>query len=553
MGDTFDTSVQNHRQFENAIGDRILWYRTDKNQKGIYFATEVVAEPKKDDAYNNGYSMSIRVIKTLNEEYKVIPEENGFSDLMNRIKDRKQAGATTNIFKSENPEKLWDIVIGNEKIILKSLDIKIDEEKLNMIKKLKKQNIDDGKMFNPFLDMKLIDKETKHMNFLTNIINPNGTHLQGVLFLKNFIKSIGEYPSQKDNKELIDFDTSEVIVIGEKLANDKDRIDLWIENENYIIAVEAKTKSKDHDGQLVKYDNYLEKYCEEKNKKYLLIYLTMHGDKPQYEAPNNLLLIDFGHGILDFINYSLKESSPTKIISTLTEYKNSLIAYLNNFNDTWNYDLEIIYELTKDKASYETYENIKNNYFYDTKKYQYTEVEDVSKNFEKAKAKIERDFVVSLYNQLSEELEKSGFIFNEEFSNCLLEINEDINVDINRDILYIYKARQLRTVADKNNLSDDQIMNIRDITKTSMVFINENIDENKLLALIVNIDKYGLSVHFHLYIDNEFVKEYDSKIILEANLFHSSMISKFLDEDYLSKKINECKTKIIYELNGINK
>lgn len=28
LGDTFDTSVQNHRQFANSIGDKILWYRT---------------------------------------------------------------------------------------------------------------------------------------------------------------------------------------------------------------------------------------------------------------------------------------------------------------------------------------------------------------------------------------------------------------------------------------------------------------------------------------------------------------------------------------------
>lgn len=491
--------------------------------------------------------MSIRVIKTLNEKYKVIPEENGFSDLMNRIKARKQAGATTNIFRNENPEKLWDIIIGNEKIILKDLDTKIDEKKLDTIKKLKKQNIDNGKMFNPFLDMKLIDKETKHMNFLTNIINPNGTHLQGVLFLKNFIKSIVEYPSQENNKELKHFDTSEVLVIGEKTANNKDRIDLWIENKSYVIAVEAKTKSKDHEGQLMKYDKYLQKYCRENNKKYLLIYLTMHGEKPQYEAPNNLLLIDFGHGILDFINYSLLEPLPAKIISTLTEYKNSLITYLNNFEDTWNYDLEIINELTKNKVSYEIYENIKNNYFYETKKYKYTVVEDISKNFEKAKAKIERDFVVSLYNHLTEELADKGYIFNEDHSN--FSINTNDNIKVNSDISSIYKARQFRTVADKDNISDKQIMNTSDMTKTSMVFINENIGKtNKILALIVNIDKYGLSIHFHLYIDNEFVKEYDNKMILDANFFHPNMISKFLDENYLSQKLNECKIKILHEL-----
>ena len=200
-GSIFDTAVKNHVQMADRVGDIIFWYRTDKNKKGIYFVTKVVAEPKQDDAYQNSWSMSVQVIKSLVDN-PFIPEENGFKDLIKKIDAKFQGGANYNILNSENPEKLWELLIGHEKVTLDSLNINIDEKDLEIIESIKNKNINDGKMFNPFLDMNLVKHEVKHLSFLTNLLNPNGTHFQGISFLELFLNTILNYESQGNHSAL---------------------------------------------------------------------------------------------------------------------------------------------------------------------------------------------------------------------------------------------------------------------------------------------------------------------------------------------------------------
>jgi len=159
VGSVFDTSVSNHVQMENSIGDRILWYRSDK-EKGIYFAAEIIAEPKQDDAYQNGWSMSLRVIKTLIKN-PIKLEKSDFNNLMQDIDAKGQGGGTSNILEKYEPEKLWELVLGHEKIILDNLDIDIDKKDLEIIEDIKTKNINNGKMFNPFLDMNILPQENQ--------------------------------------------------------------------------------------------------------------------------------------------------------------------------------------------------------------------------------------------------------------------------------------------------------------------------------------------------------------------------------------------------------
>ena len=100
-GSIFDTAVQNHVQMADRVGDIIFWYRTDKDKKGIYFVTEVIAKPKHDDAYQNSWSMSVRVIKSLVDN-PFIPEENGFKELIKKIDAKFQGGANYNILDDES-------------------------------------------------------------------------------------------------------------------------------------------------------------------------------------------------------------------------------------------------------------------------------------------------------------------------------------------------------------------------------------------------------------------------------------------------------------------
>jgi len=533
VGSIFDTAVSNHVQMANRVGDIIFWYRTDNNKKGIYFITKVVAEPKKDDAYQNSWSMSLQVIKTLVDN-PVIPEKNGFKNLIEKLNKMGQGGANYNLSNDENPEKLWELVLGNEKVILDNLDIDINKKDLEIIEDIKTKNINDGKMFNPFLDMNLVRNEVRHLSFLTNLLNPNGTHHQGTLFLNLFMNRILNYESQQNNENIQKFCNEENIYVQTEKKTPNGRIDIWIENDKYIIAIEGKTETVDSKGQLNKYDDYL----EQQNKPYLLIYLTMTGEDPTNNYPDNLQLMDFNDDIMTFIKESLEINTiPDKIYETLNEYYNSMITYLNQFSNTWNYELDIIDEITKDKGSYIKYENIKNNYFYNTKKYKYTVVEDVANVFEKAKAKIEREFLNELSDNLDKYFEKDGFIFSNDSNILIANFQDNINIDINNDIQVIFNKRKARSL----DISQLEYNNIVELTGSVVTYINELNGETILYHIIY--DSFGLNLLIEKS-ENENLLEREVIKIDDFSLLNSNNIYNFLDENYMTKKIKEFKLKI---------
>jgi len=105
------------------------------------------------------------------------------------------------------------------------------------------------------------------------------------------------------------------------------RIDMWLENDEFIIAIEGKTETEDHDGQLKKYDDFLQK----QNKPYLLFYLTKFSDTPKFKAPNTVISIGFYDTILPFIQNILElEELPANISYAVNDYHNAL-----NILDKW--------------------------------------------------------------------------------------------------------------------------------------------------------------------------------------------------------------------------
>lgn len=541
VGDTFDTSVNNHNQMVDRLGDIIFWYRTDKGKEGIYFITKVVSEPKKDDAYQNGYSISLQVIKTIvNNPIKL--EKSDFNNLIKDINAKGQGGANTNLLQKYEPEKLYELLKGNEAIEVKDIIKDIDSKELEDIIEIKDKNINDGKMFNPFLDMNLVRNEVRHLSFLTNLLNPNGTHHQGTLFLELFIKGILNYHSQNDNKYLTSFCDSENIYVQTEKTTPKGRIDIWLENDDFIIAIEGKTESKDSKNQLIKYDEYLQTL----DKPYLLIYLTIFGEEPQNNYPDNLQLMDFYEDIITFIKLSLEnESIPDKIYETLNEYYNSMIVYLNNFSHTWSYELDLIKEITKDEDSYKKFENIKNNYFYNTKKYKYTVVEDIANVFEKAKAKLERDFLSELSLALDEELEKKSFYFSGEKSNILVEENPDsIYVDINKDVELILQRRQARSL----DVSKNEYVKTVQLTGSVLTYINN--DSNQEIIFHIINDSFGLNIIIDKVTGENTVNR-SSFEIYDESILHSSNINQLLNKKYMKDTIGKYHIKILNILKEI--
>lgn len=126
-----------------------------------------------------------------------------------------------------------------------------------------------GETFNIFSILGVESKENKtHSNFIAELLNPNGSHLQGSIFLDLFLKTI-EY------KELLNFSKTSVIKehhIGAKTNSDGGRIDILITDNSNYISIENKIYAGDQENQLIRYCNFKKK----QNKVY---YLTLFGEE----------------------------------------------------------------------------------------------------------------------------------------------------------------------------------------------------------------------------------------------------------------------------------
>jgi|GEM_PF-1542226 len=536
-GHIFDTSVSNHRQMQDRIGDIIFWYRTDKGFEGIYFVTEVVAQPKQDDAYNTSWSMSLRVIKTLAKNPVVITQK-WFTKTMDKINQMQQGGGIYNLLESEQPEKIWDSVIKNEKTVWEKENYIIDQTLIKTIEDIKQKHIDDGTMFNPFVDMNFVKHEVRHLSFLANLLNPHGSHHQGTLFLKLFIDEILLYNSQNNNQYLQTFCDNENIYVQTEKSIPNGRIDIWIENDDYIIAIEGKTESTDSENQLNKYDEYLQK----QDKPYLLMYLTKFGEEPNNDYPETLQLVSFKNDIMTFISNSFNiEKLSDTIYLSLNAYYDALIIYLFEFSNSWEYELNLIYEITEDEESYKKYEKVKDFYYYDKHRYKYGVVEDIANIFEKSKAFLEREFLLNLSNTLDDSLEKEGFYFSQNSNILVKDFEDNPNIDINYDIDTIFEKRKNRTF----NYTQHHIDDIREKTGHNLIYINELSDEYIVLTILN--DYYGLNTYFNHFKNEKCINYFSGQHIplLPFDIFYASNISKLLNEDYTLKLIEECRVKLL--------
>ena len=79
--------------------------------------------------------------------------------------------------------------------------------------------------------------------FIYELLNPKGSHNQGDIFLKLFLKQILK---EEEYKEIDSIGN----VQRETLTNKNRRIDFTIETSNLLIAIEMKIKAGDQENQL---------------------------------------------------------------------------------------------------------------------------------------------------------------------------------------------------------------------------------------------------------------------------------------------------------------
>jgi hypothetical protein len=131
---------------------------------------------------------------------------------------------------------------------------------------------------NFFNILKISQNEIRHSNFLAWLLTPNDSHNLNSLFLKWFLKEI--FSSEIitwTNEFSIDSTELNNIIIHREWKN----IDLLIEHEDFVIAIENKVKSSEHSNQLNRYLNKINEAFPEKNKGF--VFLTLDGISPENE------------------------------------------------------------------------------------------------------------------------------------------------------------------------------------------------------------------------------------------------------------------------------
>ncbi|MEI6754137.1 MAG: PD-(D/E)XK nuclease family protein [Paludibacter sp.] len=171
--------------------------------------------------------------------------------------------------------------------MLNEVSVIIDNHKAE-----KKTKREAGEDFNIFRILKMESNETKtHSAFIAELLNPKGSHGQGLLFLKLFIKHVNclEFSVEDDTSFKVETERYIGNKTHEHEAEDPSgRIDLVIESisekRTTAILIENKIYARDQKNQLVRYYAYGIKGTPERGGRYgkenfWLLYLTLKGEE----------------------------------------------------------------------------------------------------------------------------------------------------------------------------------------------------------------------------------------------------------------------------------
>ncbi len=204
-----------------------------------------------------------------------------------------------------------------------------------------------GENFNVFRVLKIHSDEVKmHSALIGELLNPNGSHGQGDVFFKLFLKHYNNV-AEKDGLNINDFHLNGTKIevekyIGEKTETEGGRIDLLItDGKGKMVIIENKIYAGDQENQLIRYYNFGKKTAN-------LCYLTLDGKLPSDGSIKNkatnlditkqIVCLSYKEHIITWLEDCMKESvKHATLRETISQYIN-LIKHLTN--QTTNHIME---------------------------------------------------------------------------------------------------------------------------------------------------------------------------------------------------------------------
>lgn len=193
-----------------------------------------------------------------------------------------------------------------------------------------------GEWFNVFSVLGVESAEIRHSAFLAELLNPNGSHSQGAVFLRLFFEMLRTSFGKKFNWELSLDEIGGFEVTAEAHQGDYGRIDILIKTCDKCMVIENKIYAGDQERQLGRYYDYAKANWSEAN--IAVIYLTLDGKEPDNHTlygnetrdgsdlikSEYVLCVSYKH-IIDWLDDCLKETVRiAHIRETLFQYQSLL-------------------------------------------------------------------------------------------------------------------------------------------------------------------------------------------------------------------------------------
>lgn len=199
-----------------------------------------------------------------------------------------------------------------------------------------------GFKFNIFSVTKIELKEVAtHSAMLSELLNPNGSHGQGAIFLKSFIEIVCE------KLNFTETDLNNAKVFKEKSYNNgKERIDIVIELKNRNIFIENKIDASDGDRQI-------QRYCElgkKLDKEVHVLYLTKHGSEAPDASHNGARYtpISYSHDISRWLEDCIKSVALIPVVREAIVQYLYLVKKITGLAMSDEFNKEIVELLLKD-------------------------------------------------------------------------------------------------------------------------------------------------------------------------------------------------------------
>jgi hypothetical protein len=224
--------------------------------------------------------------------YDLLIKENALSDefILNKDYRFTSSSLAASLIRgiSTNGMKYWQVE--DENISLKEhLEIDVTLEPIKdqfefMTEFLKDidvlESIEQNQDFNVFSTLKIINAEIRHSNVLAWLLNPYETHGLKDFFTKQLIRAIYlenlNYFKEDNLTSIFLWDFTHATVYREK-----DHIDILLVDEinHFVLAIENKIWTSEHDGQLTRYKENIYKLYPTTKYKHFFVYLSTEDEE----------------------------------------------------------------------------------------------------------------------------------------------------------------------------------------------------------------------------------------------------------------------------------